>query len=211
MLKNKLLIPLFHKSNPIRIKVCNKYFLKSHLQNKHGVQLEDYLAMYFPNAVNTLATTPSAQHPTSQTTTTTTTSATTTPEQQQAAALVAAAVANELIENHAQSLNISTLNQVVAAKLITNSANRLATSSSSTASPSPDPYQAKQKPLNGVSSSSSSSISKPMSHRNSPLVASSAALNSHHINGSSPLASHNNNGLHRKSIALENTSSHLNG
>ncbi len=26
--------------------VCNKYFLKSHLLNKHGVQLEDYIASY---------------------------------------------------------------------------------------------------------------------------------------------------------------------
>ena len=30
--------------NICKKEVCNKYFLKSHLLNKHGVQLEDYLA-----------------------------------------------------------------------------------------------------------------------------------------------------------------------
>lgn len=106
-------------------------------------------------------------------------------QQQQAAALVAAAVANELIENHAQSLNLNTLNQVVAAKLITTSANRLATNNA--ASPSPDLY--KNKLING---------GKPASNRASPLVTAPP------VNGS-PLASlyTNGNGLARKSIGLD--------
>ena len=74
--------------------VCNKYFLKSHLLNKHGVQLEDYLA----NQTSTEQTQPSSQ-----------------------AALYAAAVANELIENHAQNLSLSTLNQVLSQKYSQNS------------------------------------------------------------------------------------------
>ncbi|RNA40081.1 zinc finger protein 521-like [Brachionus plicatilis] len=67
--------------------VCNKYFLKSHLLNKHGVQLEDYLASN---------TSSEPAQPSSQ------------------AALYAAAVANELIENHAQHLTMATLDQAVA-------------------------------------------------------------------------------------------------
>ncbi|CAF1042477.1 unnamed protein product, partial [Brachionus calyciflorus] len=73
--------------------VCNKYFLKSHLLNKHGVQLEDYLA----NQTSSETTQPSSQ-----------------------AALYAAAVANELIENHAQSLSHSTLSQVASQKYSSN-------------------------------------------------------------------------------------------
>lgn len=118
--------------------------------------------MYFPNAVNSLTSNGTSQttqqQPVPQMT----------PEQQQAAALVAAAVANELIENHAQSLNLNTLNQVVAAKLITNSANRLATSTgaASTNSSSPDPF-VKSKLVNG---SSTNVLNKPIQNRNTPLA-----------------------------------------
>jgi hypothetical protein len=80
--------------NICKKEVCNKYFLKSHLLNKHGVQLDDYLA-----AQQQLNSGPNSQA---------------------AAALVAAAVANELIENHTQGLSMNTLNQVVAAKLMSN-------------------------------------------------------------------------------------------
>lgn len=185
--------------------MCNKYFLKSHLQNKHGVQLDDYIAMYFPNAISSLgattttttATTPSAGTSSPATSSSSSSSSqpssssTMTPEQQQAAALVAAAVANELIENHAQSLNLSTLNQVVAAKLITNSANRLATTTGS-ASPSPDPY-AKAKILsnggNGSIKTAAVATPPPPIHRNSPLV-------------------NQSNGLYRKSLGLDHVPNH---
>lgn len=72
--------------------VCNKYFLKSHLLNKHGVQLEDYLASN---------TSSEPAQPSSQ------------------AALYAAAVANELIENHAQNLSLATLSQAASQRYTT--------------------------------------------------------------------------------------------
>jgi hypothetical protein len=84
--------------NICKKEVCNKYFLKSHLLNKHGVQLEDYLAAQ--QKLNTGNGSNGGNN------------------NQAAAALVAAAVANELIENHTQGLNLNTLNQVVAAKLM---------------------------------------------------------------------------------------------
>ena len=111
--------------------------------------------MYYPNAINSLGSQSTAS-PSSQ--------AIQAPQmneqQQQAAALVAAAVANELIENHAQSLNLNTLNQVVAAKLITTSASRLATNAT------PDLYAKKGINGSGVA---------VKTHKASPLALSPAA------------------------------------
>lgn len=83
--------------NICKKEVCNKYFLKSHLLNKHGIQLEDYLAMQQQTSGQSG---PAAA------------------SNQAAAALVAAAVANDLIENHPQGLNMQSLNSAVTSKLM---------------------------------------------------------------------------------------------
>jgi hypothetical protein len=81
--------------NICKKEVCNKYFLKSHLLNKHGVALDDYLATQHLYAGNN-STASSSNN----------------------AALVAAAAANELIENHTHGLNMSVLNQLGASKMM---------------------------------------------------------------------------------------------
>lgn len=113
--------------------------------------------MYYPNAINSLGSQSTAS-PSSQSIQ----APQMNEQQQQAAALVAAAVANELIENHAQSLNLNTLNQVVAAKLITTSASRLATNAT------PDLYP--KKSLNGTGG-----VAAVKTHKASPLALSPAA------------------------------------
>lgn len=82
--------------------VCNKYFLKSHLLNKHGVQLDDYLAAQNAASAATAAAVAAVAQSQSSLVAT-----------NQSPTSLAAAVANELIDS--QNINLQALNQVMAA------------------------------------------------------------------------------------------------